>query len=303
MSKQDIKNLPASIHDRLLNQARASGRPFNELLQYYAIERFLYRLAQSQYAGQFVLKGALLFRVWGLPAIRPTRDIDLLGQTSNEIDNLVGIVREICMQKVQDDGMFFGPETISGERIKEDADYEGIRVRFVGLLGKTRVHLQIDVGFADIVSPAPMKVKYPVILPLPEPELRSYPPEAVVAEKLQAMIYLGSINSRMKDFYDLWVMSNHFEFTGMVLQEAIRQTFENRKTNVPGEQPTAFSEQYTQEKQLQWTAFLKTAGIMNTPDQFTIIQNRLQEFLLPIFQSLRSEKNIDKCWKPSGKWE
>jgi len=113
MSKQDIKNLPASIQDRLLNQARASGRPFNELLQYYAIERFLYRLAQSSYAGQFILKGALLFRVWGLRAFRPTRDIDLLGQTNNELDDLVGIIRVICMQKVQDDGMFFDPEQLA----------------------------------------------------------------------------------------------------------------------------------------------------------------------------------------------
>lgn len=189
MSKRDIKNLPASIQDRLMSQARENDRPFNEVLQYFAIERFLYRLAQSQYSREFVLKGALLFRVWGLPAFRPTRDIDLLGNTVNEVDNLTNIIREVCKGNVQDDGMFFDPETVIGERIKEDADYEGVRIRFVGLLGKTRVHLQIDVGFADVVSPKPVQIKYPVILPFPEPELRSYPPESVVAEKFQAMIY------------------------------------------------------------------------------------------------------------------
>lgn len=303
MSKHEVKNLPASIQSRLLNQAQASGRPFNELLQYYAIERFLYRLAQSPHARRFVLKGALLFRAWGLPAFRPTRDIDLLGQTSNGIDDLVAIVREICNQEVQADGMFFDPETVSGERIKEDADYEGVRIRFVGLLGKTRVHLQIDIGFVDVVSPAPKKINYPAILPFPEPELRSYPPETVVAEKLQAMIYLGSINSRMKDFYDVWVIANNFEFTGNRLQEAIRKTFKNRDTGIPAELPPAFSEQFAREKQSQWTAFLKTSAITNAPNQMRIVLTRLQEFTSPIFESIRLKQTFEKKWQAGGLWE
>lgn len=303
MSKEDLKNLPASIHDRLLNQSRASGRPFSELLQYYAIERFLYRLSQSPYASQFVLKGALLFRAWGLPAFRPTRDIDLLGHTSNEMDNLLGIIREVCLQKVQQDGLFFDPGTIRGDRIKEDAEYEGIRVRLVGTLGKTRVHIQIDVGFADVVSPAPVKITYPVILKLPVPEVHSYSPESVVAEKLQAMIYLGSINSRMKDFYDLWVLADRFEFSGSELQEAVRQTFKNRNTAIPGESPPAFSEQFAREKQNQWSAFLKTSGVTDLPDQFKVIQDLLRVFLLPIFQSLRGGQLFTKQWKNSKGWE
>ena len=303
MSKQNIKNLPASIQDRLLNQARESGSPFNEILQYYAIERFLYRLSQSQYARQFVFKGALLFRVWGLPTFRPTRDIDLLGKASNEVDILVGVIQEVCKKRVPDDGMFFDPATIIGERIKEDADYEGVRLRFIGSLGTTRVHLQIDVGFADVVSPKPVKIKYPVILPFPEPELRSYPPESVVSEKLQAMIYLGSINSRMKDFYDLWVMSNRFDFSGYVLQEAIRKTFANRKSNIPEEHPVAFSEQFAREKQVQWSAFLKTTGVQDAPEHIKSVQERLRKFLLPVFQNLRADKLMDKDWKPDGGWE
>lgn len=302
MSKQDVKNLPASIQSRLLNQARASGRPFNEFLQYFAIERFLYRLAQSPYARRFVLKGALLFRAWGLPAFRPTRDIDLLGQTSNEIENLVAITREICMQEVQVDGMFFDPETVSGERIKEDADYEGVRVRFLGLLGKTRVHLQIDIGFADVVSPAPKKVNYPAILPFPEPELRSYPPETVVAEKLQAMIYLGSINSRMKDFYDLWVMANSFKFSGNRLQEAIRKTFKNRETSIPVELPSAFAKEFARDKQNQWAAFLKTSNIADAPEHIDIVLTRLQEFVFPIFESILEKRKFEKKWQAGGPW-
>lgn len=303
MSKRDIKNLPASIQDRLMSQARENDRPFNEVLQYFAIERFLYRLAQSQYSREFVLKGALLFRVWGLPAFRPTRDIDLLGNTVNEVDNLTNIIREVCKGNVQDDGMFFDPETVIGERIKEDADYEGVRIRFVGLLGKTRVHLQIDVGFADVVSPKPVQIKYPVLLPFPEPELRSYPPESVVAEKFQAMIYLGLINRRMKDFYDLWAMSNQFDFSGNVLQEAIRNTFANRKSNIPEELPVALSEQFARDKQVQWSAFLKTTGIKDAPERIKSVQERLQNFLLPVLHSLRAGKIINKDWNPDGYWE
>ena len=303
MSKPPIKNLPASIKDRLLNQARLSGRPFNELLQYYAIERFLYRLCQSKHAGQFVLKGALLFRLWGLPAFRPTRDIDLLGYTRNEVKNLVVIVQDICRQVVQEDGLLFDLDTVTGERIKEDADYEGVRVRFSGLMGKARVHLQIDVGFTDIVSPAPILKSYPVILPMPAPELHSYPPEAVVAEKLQIMVYLGTINSRMKDFYDAWILANQFDFEGDALQKAIHLTFEHRNTGIPASQPVAFSAQFAREKQSQWRAFLTTSAIMDVPDQLELILTCLQEFILPIFQSSHAGRKFGKKWKAGGPWE
>lgn len=286
MSKPTIKNLPASIQDRLSNQARLTGRPFNEFLQYYAIERFLYRLSKSNHAGQFVLKGALLFRVWGLPAFRPTRDIDMLGFTSNDVENIAFIFREVCEQKVQNDGLSFDPQTVIGERIKKDADYEGVRVRFSGLLGKALVHLQVDVGFADVITPAPMKMEYPVILPMPAPMLRGYPPETVVAEKLQAMIYLGTANGRMKDFYDLWILADRFKFKSEVLQDAIRRTFEHRHTQIPVTEPAAFTAQFAQEKQGQWMAFIKTSTITNAPDQLETVLVRLREFTMPIFHSL-----------------
>ena len=302
MSKSDIRNLPASIHDRLLTQARLSSRPYNEFLQYYAIERFLYRLSQSEHAGQFVLKGALLYRAWGLLAFRPTRDIDLLGYTSNEVKNLVAIFRDVCGQKVEEDGLSFSPETVTGERIKEDADYQGVRVRLIGSLGKARVHLQIDVGFADVVSPAPVMMDYPVILPMPAPVLHGYPPETVVAEKLQAMIYLGAVNSRMKDFYDLWILANHFEFEGAVLQEAVRRTFERRNTKIPTTEPAAFSGQFAREKQNQWRAFLDTSTIADAPDQLEAPLARLREFVLALFQDLCAGRTSVKRWTSGGPW-
>jgi len=301
--KPDIKNLPASILDRLMNQSQITGRNYNELLQYYAIERLLYRLAQSPHAKQFVLKGALLFRTWGLPASRPTRDIDLLGRTSNNLENMISIIKDVCAQKVEDDGLVFDPDTVVAERIKEDANYPGIRVRFTGKLGKARVHIQIDVGFADVVSPSPMVMTYPVILPLPAPELRSYPPETVVAEKLQAMIYLAIANSRMKDFYDLWILANRFEFKGAVLQESIRRTFEHRKTDIPAGEPVAFSVQFAREKQGQCSAFLKTSAITDAPDQLETVLAFLQIFILPVFQSTLTKQKFVKMWKPGGPWK
>lgn len=303
MSKSERKNLPASIHDRLANQARERGRPINELLQYYAIERFLYRLSQSRYAEQFILKGALLFRVWGLPAFRPTRDIDLLGYADNEVDNLVAIIQNVCELEVIDDGIRFDPTSVTGERIREDAEYEGVRLRFSGLLGKACLHLQVDVGFGDVVSPAPVAKTYPAILPMPAPELRSYPPETVIAEKLQAMVYLGSVNSRMKDFYDLWIFLEQFEFKGEVLQDAILQTFEHRGTEIPAVGPAAFSAQFAQEKQVQWAAFLKTSISADVPEQMEAVLARLREFIPPVFEHILAGRKFRKSWKTGGPWQ
>jgi predicted nucleotidyltransferase component of viral defense system len=303
VSKAKIKDLPASIHERLLQQARVSGRPLNELLQYYAIERFLYRLSCSRYAGQFVLKGALLFRVWGLPAFRPTRDIDLLGFTSNEVSNLVAIVQELCMLEVPDDGIRFDPESVKGKRIKEDADYEGVRLRFMGFLGRARLNLQMDVGFDDVVTPAPLVKAYPAILEMPVPELRSYPPETVVAEKLQAMIYLGSANSRMKDFYDLWIFACMIEFKGEVLQDAIRRTFEHRDTDVPENEPVAFSERFANDKQDLWLAFVKTSSIKDAPEQMETVIAHLRKFIFPVFESIRTDMKFTKTWSADGPWK
>ena len=218
------------------------------------------------------------------------------------MENLVEIVREVCGQDVQEDGLLFDPATVTGERIKEDADYKGVRVRFSGLLGKARVHLQIDVGFADVVSPAPMVKIYPVILPMPAPELRSYPPETVVAEKAQAMVFLGSVNSRMKDFYDIWILAGEFEFKGAELQEAIRLTFKHRDTDIPSGEPVAFSTQFAQDKRNQWRAFLKTSAIADAPDPFDIILMRLKEFIIPVFESTHTGQRFEKTWKGCGPW-
>ena len=178
-----------------------------------------------------------MFRAWGASQYRPTRDIDFLGFTSNELEAAVGIFQEICFLEVQPDGITFDSQTVLCSRIKEDADYEGVRVNLTGFLGKARIPLQIDIGFGDIVYPAPIKLQYPAILGMPAPHLRGYPPESVLAEKFQAMVFLGSVNSRLKDFYDLWMLAEQFEFDGQKVQKAITLTFTHRATALPEEIP------------------------------------------------------------------
>ncbi len=230
MSAKTFKNTAASVRQRLLNRARCDQRPFNELLQYYAMERFLYRLSQSAHADRFILKGALMLRAWQSPELRPTMDIDFLGRTNNEEAGIAAQVREILAVAIEPDGLVFNPASIQTERITEDADYEGIRVRFRGTLDSARVHMQIDIGFGDIVYPGTEESDLPTLLGDPAPRLLCYSRESAIAEKFEAMVKLRELNSRMKDFYDIWLLSRQFDFAGERLAEAIRLTFNRRGT-------------------------------------------------------------------------
>lgn len=178
------QNVAASVHQRLLNLARAEGRPFNELLQYYALERFLYRLGRSPHRDRLVLKGALMFGVWDAPFPRPTRDIDLLGRMPNEVDVVTITLRDVCEQPVQDDGLRFATETVVGERVALAADYAGVRVRFTAYLGSAHIPMQIDVGFGDQIVPGAVPVRLPTLLDFPPPEVHGYSRESAIAEKL-----------------------------------------------------------------------------------------------------------------------
>ena len=195
-----IQNVAASVRGRLTNRARELGRPFQEILQFYGLERFLYRLSLSGYGDQFVLKGALLLRAWRPDSFRPTRDIDLLGYVDNTPSLLAAIMSEVCAVEVEPDGLVFDAGSVSASPIKEDAEYSGVRVTLLGSLQRARIPTQIDVGFGDVVYPDTPRSGYPTFLEQPAPILRQYPREAVIAEKYQAMVFLGELNSRMKDF-------------------------------------------------------------------------------------------------------
>lgn len=253
-----MKDLPASIHQRLLNLARRENRPLNELLQYFAIERFLYRLGQTEYRKLFVLKGAQMLRVWDAPAARPTMDIDLLGKLENDIKGLKRIVAECCSVEVND-GVVFDPKSIATETMRKAGDYQGIRVTANGLLGKIKLHLQIDVGFGDAIVPGPVEVELPQLLDLGQPVLFGYTPESTIAEKFHAIVVLDMVNTRMKDFYDIWLLSNSVDFDTAILGKAIRTTFERRRTALPVDIPIALTKAFTEEdtKKRQWQAFLR----------------------------------------------
>ena len=293
------KNLPASIHQRLLNKARQSGRAFNELLQYYAIERLLYRLSISEYSELFTLKGALMFNAWGLTNLRPTRDIDLLGHTQNTVDSVLKIFQDISKLESEPDGLEFDPVHIQGEKIKEDADYEGIRITMAARLGKIRLTIQIDIGFADVITPAPERLDYPTILDFPAPHLYGYPPETVIAEKFQAMTVLGKANSRMKDFYDIWMLITNIEFVGMVIQTAIERTFQNRSTEIPTEKHIIFSDEFAENKRDQWNAFSRKLRDENAVAISQIIAI-MRDFFFPVLHASQQEIAFKKQWK--AKW-
>lgn len=291
----------ASIHQRILNKAVAEHRPFNELLQYYAIERFLYRLGESPHCKEFVLKGALVFIAWKAPLTRPTRDMDFLGYTNNSVDNLVRIVQEVCTQPVEADGMIFDTTSVQGEIIKEDTDYKGVRVSFMGSLGKAQAHMRLDVGFADVITPDPDELELPTLLDhMSKPCIRAYPPETVIAEKLQAMIALGVVNSRMKDFYDLWFMAQAMEFDFQLLREAVINTFNRRKTTIPEKTPTAFTNEFADQKQVLWTSFLNKNRIVDAPDSFIEIIRLISTFLKPV---LFQRENLPSRWSSQTGWK
>lgn len=296
-------NLAVSVHQRLLNHARATERPFNEILQRFALERFLYRLGHSPYAHRFVLKGALMLTAWQIPSPRPTRDIDLLGRMENTVEQVVSAVEAICQEPVTDDGLRFETEDIIGERITETANYAGVRLRFTAYLGNARIPMRIDVGFGDPLVPGSALTRLPAILDFPPPEVQGYSRESAIAEKYQIMVYLGQINSRMKDFYDVWSLATHFRFEGAILAQAISETFESRGTPL-SPRPVAFSDAFAvnSEKQVQWEAFCRRLHMEDTPATLQEVVQVIAVFLLPVTEALVTGQPFHQRWEPAGGW-
>lgn len=285
MTVSTVKNMGASVRQRLLNHAKDSGRPFAEVLQYYAMERFLYRLSVSRHADKFLLKGALLLTAWQAPISRPTMDIDLLGRTDNAIDSIVELMQEVAQFDVPDDGLTFVITSFSGTAITEDADYSGVRVAFTGLLNAARVHMQIDIGFGDVVTPGPERFTYPTLLDFPAPILSGYSRETVMAEKLQALVQLQMLNTRMKDYFDLWLLSQQPQLNRETLAAAIERTFRNRKMEID-KAPIGLSPEFGNDptKQVQWRAFLKRSALTEVPDNLNEVVAELWAFFGPLLQ-------------------
>lgn len=304
MKKKNTQDVSASVHQRLLNKARESGHPFDELFQYFSMERFIYRLSKTPHVQKFVLKGALMFTAWNIQATRTTKDIDFLGKLENSVEAMTSIMRDTCNQTVEPDGMSFDHDSVTCNQIIEDAVYEGIRVFIRGNLGKSRVVLQLDVGFGDVVFPSEFDVKYPTILDFPAPTLKGYTKESMIAEKFQAMIKLGELNSRMKDFYDIWLLSKQFDFNGHVLAEAITKTFKIRRTAIPA-QPSVFKKSFSEDqtRETQWRAFLRKTVLASTPPSFYEAMTEIKSFLVPLSSAIAGQKSFQKKWKAPGPWK
>jgi predicted nucleotidyltransferase component of viral defense system len=304
VTRRSPKNIAASVRQRLLIKARETGRPFSELLQYFAMERFLYRLSKSHFADHFVLKGALMLTVWEAPLTRPTMDIDLLGRIENSIETITKVTREICQQEVEPDGIVFNGTNINAERIAQDADYEGIRIRFRGYLDTARFIIQLDIGFGDIVIPSPEPTNYPTLLDLPAPRLRGYSRESTIAEKFEAMVKLGILNSRMKDFFDIWLMLRQFDFEGPILAEAISKTFSTRGTSIQPE-PIALTTAFAEDtgKAAQWRGLVRKNRLVDVPQNLVEVVAAIAAFLKPIAQELEAGTAFKGIWKAPGPWQ
>jgi predicted nucleotidyltransferase component of viral defense system len=300
----ETKDVAASVRARLTVHARQQGRPFQEVLQYFAIERFLYRLAQSPFRSQFVLKGGVSFFAWGVPLRRPTRDIDFLGVLRGTVESVEAIVRQVCLQPVEADGMWYDTEGIRGEITQPHAVNPGIRVRFTGTLGSAKIPMQLDFNFSDTIVPPAIHVEYPTLLDMPAPQLEAYSYETMIAEKLQAMVLLGQINSRMKDFHDIWVLTNEASIDGHRLQLAIRATFEARGTQLPAEMPLSLSSSFAETKQQQWRAFVRRIHSQaEQAPEFQRVIEALMQFFSPVLTTARTEAPFEAIWRPGIGWE
>jgi hypothetical protein len=287
MSKIDMAK---SIHQRLLNVRDKTGEPFNNLLVRYGMERLLFRLVLSGHADSFVLKGAMLFALWHDVPGRPTRDIDLLGLGHPTHQHLRQIFSDACHIEIEADGLEFDSDSIRTEDIRDDQEYFGVRIRMLGFLGNARVPIQVDVGFGDAVIPPPEKIDYPTILDLPAPRLNAYHPATVIAEKVNAMVVHGFMYSRMKDFYDIYILLNHMTLQDDLLTDAIKATFQRRKIELPHKLPVAFTPEFLADgtKETQWKAFLNRSMLSESGLFIEDVLENLQARIWPLLQKART---------------
>jgi hypothetical protein len=294
------RNVGASVRARLLARARETRQDFSLVLTRYAIERLLYRIGVSSHADHFLLKGALLFDLWFDVPHRPTRDIDLLGFGSAELSLMESTFKEISAI-AEDDGVTFDPDTVRATEIRKDADYAGVRVGLLSSIDGARCQIQVDIGFGDAVTPDPDDVEYPVMLPeFAAPKLRAYPRYTVVAEKLEALTSLGMANSRMKDYFDLWVLARYADFDADILRRAVRATFDRRATSMSGSAPLGLTDAFAQDaqKDAQWLAFLRRNRLEGLALNDVIAA--LGRFLLPVVEAAASYSPLRGRWTAGG---
>jgi len=303
--EREIKNKTASVRAKLMNIARAEKIDFDFLLLRYFQERFLYRLAISEFSDRFILKGGLLLICLKIPKSRPTKDIDFLAkEIKNDPVELEHILRSITAISC-DDGVKFISSSLISEKIKENADYEGIRIKIDATLGQAREKLQMDIGFGDVIIPRAIQMEFPTLLEEKPPRIKVYSIESIISEKFEAMVKLAMVNSRIKDFYDIYTLSVCYNFQSDRLKKAIESTFQRRKTFIPDNLLVFRSEFHKdEEKQRQWSAFLRKSRLHDVNQGFNEIMKRITSFLKPIVDSIKDKNKEDKTWDAiTGCWK
>ena len=286
---REPRNIGASVRARLLDRARAERSDFQILLTPYALERLLYRLSVSPHRDRFILKGAMLFAIWVADPFRPTRDLDLLGHGNNDAGAIAETFRSICAQPVAEDGVTFDVTALTAAPIREEMANDGVRIRMRATIAGARISIQVDIGFGDAITPAAIEIDYPALLDAPAPHLRAYPVETVVAEKFEAIVTLGVANSRLKDFYDLWVISRTLELRQATLVEAVQRTFKRRGTVLPSDVPVGPTDEFAEVWANQWRAFLGRDRMAAAPDALAATVADLRVFLMPLVVGLNED--------------
>ena len=304
MTRGPLRNVGASVRARLLQRSRETSDDFQILLQRYGAERFLHRLGESPYRERFVLKGAMLLALWGEATYRPTRDLDFTGCGSSQPDDIRATICNVCALPVADDGVVFNCEALTIEPIRGQDEYDGLRAGFGATLDGARIRMRVDIGFGDAIQPSPIDAHYPVLLDAPRPRIRVYPREAVVAEKLHAMVNYGEGNSRFKDFYDLHALAQHFEFDGECLVHAIGATFERRRTPIPQEPPVALTPRFYTDavRAERWEIYRNRNDLPAAPQDFAVVGERLRLFFEEPWEAIAHGSEFSRSWPKGGPW-
>lgn len=303
--KREVSNIAASIQAKLQNKAYESGRPFSEILQYYGMERFLYRLSKTPHVNDLILKGGLMFYGLGIPMRRTTRDIDFLGTSENAQQDIRLVFHDALFVPFPEDGALFDVKTLRFSQNRVEANQGGIRVTFVGRLGIMRLPVQVDVGFSDELASDVLSMEYPVLLAgMEKPRLKGYPPESIISEKFHAMIRFADANSRWKDYYDIFLLTKTFDFDSHSVANAIRSTFANRPTELKDQIPYGLRGVFAVAKQEEWETFLlKSKLSSDSVKDLLVVINRIWQFLeYPLREMQASKKSKMKRWLRDGGW-
>lgn len=301
----ELTNVSESVRQRLRNVSHETKESMPVVLIRYATERLMYRLSISDYSERFILKGAWLFYAWGISQ-RATKDVDFLASIPNAAETVETIFKEVVGVSVpHDDGLTFDLTSFSAEEIQLDAEYSGVRLRLIAMLGRTKIHTQIDLGFSEALIEEPVKATLPVLLEFEAPVIRAYSPEVVVAEKAEAIVKLGTVTTRFKDFFDLFLLSNERQFEGLRLIRQVRATFDHRGTSLSHEVPIALTDDFgkSAESQAQWKAFIRRNDAVGAPEDFSRVVTRIRGFVHPTLRAAAQEggENLGR-WDPEAGW-